>query len=256
MLLFVKKLQESICLTYHFYDFVVSFNLNPERFAKSEVPVMTGKKQIVFIVFLLAVLSSCRKDESYIISGLVIDPNQVIPVADASVELWSQRIESGILMANYSLDESGITDENGRFSFTIPSRSYTALKLVFAKTGYYGWEAPVNVEKVKSGNGLDAEYQLLPKATIEFRVVNTEPFDDADYFEFRLLNGYTSCDECCKGEKYQFTGQSINQSVTCQVVGHQDIIIQWSKRKNGQQIIRNEPHFVKAFETTIINFNY
>jgi hypothetical protein len=130
------------------------------------------------------------------------------------------------------------------------------MKLTLSKTGYYGWEVPVNVEKVKSENGLDAEYQLLPKATLEIHVVNSEPFDDLDYFEFRLLNGFTSCDECCKGEKYQFQGLSINQTITCQVVGHQDIIIQWSKRKNGQQIIQNEPHFIRAFETTVINLHY
>jgi hypothetical protein len=221
------------------------------------IKAMSGNRFFLPLLFLLtSMIVGCRKDENYTISGLVTDPNQAIPVSGVTVELWSQRIESGILMANYVKEGTGATGNDGKFTFTIPSRSYTAMKLIFSKTGYYGWEAPLNIEKIKAESGLDAEYQLLPKATVEFHIANTEPFDDQDYFEFRLLNGFTSCEECCRGEKYQFQGRAINQVITCQVVGHQDIVVQWSKRKNGQQIFQNEPHFVKAFETTVINLNY
>ena len=214
-----------------------------------------GKWLLIFVIT-MALLTSCIKEEQIVISGRIIDPNQGIPVAGASVEIWTQHIESGIFVANYILDGTIPTSSDGTFSFTLLSRSYTGIKLIFSKEGYFGWESPLNIESVKRNHGIDADYEMMPKATVEIHVVNTEPFDDMDYFEFRILNGFTSCEECCKAEKYQFFGQPIDQIVTCLSVGHQDLIIQGMRRKNGKEIIINKTFFIKEFETTIINLNY
>ncbi|MFA5814989.1 MAG: hypothetical protein WC865_05160 [Bacteroidales bacterium] len=51
---------------------------------------------------------------------------------------------------------------------------------------------------------------------------------------------------------FSWKGKTIN----FKIVGHQNILIQWSKRKNGEQIIKTESYFIKVFETTDIELNY
>jgi hypothetical protein len=211
---------------------------------------------LAIILMLAGILSGCRKEETIVISGLMFDPNQEIPVGQVKVELWTQEIEGGIFSANYVLYETVNTGNDGMFIFNPEKKNYTGIRLIFSKEGYYGWEADVNIDKVNQEKSHYAEYQLLPEARLRIRVKNTQPFDADDYFEFRILNGYTSCAECCKGEKYQFTGSGIDQTIDCRSAGHQDILIQWSKRKNNEQVIKTESFFIEAFKTTEINFNY
>jgi len=214
-----------------------------------------------FRILLIAFVSQffllgCTRHETLVISGNLEDPNQGIPVGGATVELWTQRIEAGIFRANYDLAGTRITDTGGRFSFEMDYRNYTGLKLIFAKAGYYGWTLELNTEEVKSEGGVDARYQILPKAVLQIHVLNAQPANEQDYFEFRLLNGFTSCEVCCKSEMYQFSGMTIDQEVLCQIIGHQNILIRWSKRKNDEQVFRTDTFFIKAFDTTRIELIY
>lgn len=211
---------------------------------------------LVIMIMIVAMLTTCRKEEPIVISGKVFDPNQEIPVDQVRVELWTQLIEGGIFSANYTLAETTTTVNDGTFSFNLVKKNYTGIRLSFSKTGYFGWESDLNMDKINNQNSHFADYQLLPKAWLHIRVKNAEPVGSDDYFEFRILNGYTGCEDCCKGEKYQFTGYEIDQTLDCQTSGHQLVMIQWSKRKNGEQIIRTESFFIPAFQTTDINFNY
>lgn len=215
-------------------------------------------KTIRFVVIVLVsfMLCTCRKENSIVVSGLITDPNQAIPVERVKVELWTQQIEGGIFAANYILAGTITTGSDGKFLFTIDEKNFTGIRLIFSKEGYYGWETEVNLEKVKNDHSSYAEYQLLPKAWLHIQVKNSQPFNVDDYFEFRILNGYSGCEECCKGEKYQFTGMDVDQTIDCLTVGNQTILIQWSKRKNGEQIFKTENYFIKAFESTDIEFNY
>lgn len=212
--------------------------------------------RLVIIFLLCSLLTDCRKDDTIVISGLLTDPNQGIPVESAGVELWTQKVGGGIFTANYVLAGASITGADGMFSYEIKEENYTGIKLKFKKEGYFGWEADLNLGAVKTDSGSHQGYQLLPKATLRIHVKNVTPFSIDDYFDFRILNGYNTCEECCKSEKYQFTGMDIDQVIECQSAGHQDILIQWSERKNGEQIIHTGTYFVPAFETTLIELNY
>jgi len=211
---------------------------------------------LVFILLLGLLLNGCRKENFIPVSGLITDPNQAIPVAGVNVEIWTQQIESGIFSANYILAGTIITGSDGKFLLNLENENYTGIRLIFSKEGYFGWETDLNLDLVKNDHRYFAEYQLLPKATLQIRVKNSKPYNSDDYFEFRILNGYSVCEACCKGEKYQFAGMDIDLTIDCQTVGHQNIIFQWSKRKNGEQIFKTEIHFIKAFETTVIRFDF
>jgi len=201
-------------------------------------------------------LAGCAKKDRIEISGTLLDPNQGISVSGAKVELWTRLIESGVFTANYHLEETQVSDKEGKFSFDLPVKNWTGIRLVFSKRGYYGWEYEVNMNQVNNYHAVTSDFQLLPKAWAKFLVKNNNPFDDSDYFEFRIMNGYTGCDICCHGEKYQFFGLAVQQDILCQLVGHQDVIIQMSTRKNGEQVFSTRSWFVPAFDTTEIELYY
>ncbi|MFA6482540.1 MAG: hypothetical protein WCW62_08190 [Bacteroidales bacterium] len=211
------------------------------------------RESLLVILLAATFLYGCKKDSSIEVSGVITDPNQTIPVENARVELWTQQIDSGIFSANYVLQGTATTGPDGLFHFIIDKKNYTGIRLIFSKDKYYGWQAELNVN---SENNYHAEYQLLPQAQLQIRVKNNEPFNTADYFEFRILNGYTGCEECCHGEKYQFTGMEVDQTINCRTAGHQDILIQWSSRKSGEQVYKTETYFIMEFETTVIEFLY
>ncbi len=213
---------------------------------------------IRFLMFLLIlpVLTGCKKDYSFLIAGSVMDPNQNIKVEGVQVQVWTQRITSGIFEANYKLAGEQVTGPDGAFSIELEAANFTSVKLIFSKAGYFGWEAPLNLDNLKNNHGVTADYQLLPKAWVRLHVYNKDPFDTGDYFDYRLLNPFSDCEECCKEADYEFFGMLVDQVVECQTAGQQDLIIRWSKRKNKELTIQTETFFIKAFDTTRIELTY
>ncbi len=205
---------------------------------------------------LFLTLLGCKKDTEYIISGRLIDPNQSINIEGASVEVWVQRIMSGIFEADYKLAGEQKTGSNGSFQIKLESGNYTGVKMIFSKKGYFGWETQLNLETLKNNNGLNAYYQMVPKTFLKIHVFNQVPLDASDYFDFRLLNAYTNCEECCKGQDYEFSGMDVNQTLQCLSSGNTELILQWTRRKNKEQVVKTESIFTKAFDTTKIEFIY
>jgi len=211
---------------------------------------------LILVLLFGCLLSNCRKDNLVVISGQIIDPNQSGPVSGAKVEIWTQYIEDGIFMVNYVLDGTLLTGTDGKFLFNLKEKSYTGIRLVFSKEGYYGFESALDLEQVKNGNGYADEYFMLPQARLNISIRNIEPFNADDYFEFRILNGFSGCEFCCKSDRYQFYGQDVDQVIDCHTSGHLDLQIQWTRRKNGEQVTGTKSYFIKEFETNFIELHY
>ena len=212
--------------------------------------------RIACLTCLLMIMQGCKKTDIVEVSGKMYDPNQEVPIEGVRVELWTQSIESGIYSANFSHMGTELSGADGNFLFDVENKNWAAMRIHFSKENYYSWEHNVNMEDIKNLHSSHLVYQMLPKAWIKFHIQNTQSVDQNDYFEFRLMNGYTGCEECCHGEKYQFSGISVDQTIICQVTGHMEIMIQWSKRKDGEQRYQTDTYFVSAFDTTSIHFMY
>jgi hypothetical protein len=205
---------------------------------------------------LLLSLSGCKKEAPYVISGQMIDPNQSIYVGGVKVELWVQKVKSGVYEANFQQVDEQVTGSDGKFVFKPESASYAAIRLVFSRKGYFGWQVEVNTSSLTKEEGQYIQYQMIPQAWIAVHVVNSQPFDSGDYFDYRLMNAYTDCDQCCSENKYQFFGMEIDQTVNCMTAGAQDLVIQWSKRKNNEQILKTQSFYIQPFDTTRIDLEY
>lgn len=207
-------------------------------------------------VLCVLLLSCSKKDDGIVISGTIIDSNQGVDIGGVSVEIWAQKIESGIFSAHYDNYGTQITDEKGRFSFNLENQTYASIKLTFSQTYYYYWESFIDGREVNNKYLHDETYEMQPKAWIEFVVKNINPIDLEDYFEFRIMNGTTECEFCCENDLIIFSGMEVEQEWLCQMVGHTNINISWNSRKGGTQKGDKKIIFLPAFDTTRVELLY
>ncbi|MDD4644417.1 MAG: hypothetical protein PHY99_00345 [Bacteroidales bacterium] len=212
--------------------------------------------RFTFVILMCLSLSGCHKEDIAVITGVVKDTHLVIPVDKVKVELWTQHIEEGVFLANYVLEGSVITVTDGAFSFNLTKKNYTGIRLKISKEGYYECVSELDPEIVKNGQRSDESYFLLAKAWLRIHVKNSEPFNSSDFFEFRIMNSYSSCETCCKETSYQFIGLHVDEDFECQNSGNRNIYIQSSNRKNNTQTIKTDTIYVKGFDTTDIDFFY
>lgn len=209
------------------------------------------------LIGLSVILGSCKKEEeSIIVSGTMVDPRQGTDLEGVKVELWAQKIESGIYSAHYDSYGTVTTAGDGKFRFEIENQTYASVKLSFSKTNYYNWEYEIDGDVIKNSMLHDETYQMQAKAWIEFYINNQNPVDSQDSFEFRILNGFTECENCCTGETLRYTGAFVEETFICQMIGHEDVVIRWVSRKGDSQTGKDELVFIPSFDTTRIEFLY
>ena len=209
---------------------------------------------LLFVVFSLV---SCKKKDDFIlISGKLIDPKQNINISGVRVELWAQKIESGIYSAYYDSYGSQLSNSSGEFSFELENNTFASVKLSFSKDNYYFWEYEIDGDVLKNVLFHDETYQMQPKAWIKLLVKNENPVDGSDYFDLRIMNGLTQCEECCTNEVLKFQGADVDEEIICQLLGHEDISIRWNSRKGAIQKGDVKLIFVPAFDTTSIQLFY
>ena len=97
---------------------------------------------------------------------------------------------------------------------------------------------------------------MMPKAWIQISVKNVNPIDFKDYFDFRIMNGFTNCEFCCSGETMQFQGMDVDEDIVCQMIGHQDVNIRWNSSKGADRYGNIKLVFLPSFDTTRVEFNY
>ena len=212
----------------------------------------------LFGISLLVVLAiSCKKKEDFItVSGKMTDPNQGIDIEGVKVDLWAQKIESGIYSAHYDNYGTLLTDEKGDFSFELENNTYASVKLSFSKKDYYYWEYEIDGDVIKNNYLHNKTYQMQAKAWLQILIKNENPIDFQDYFDFKILNGFTDCEFCCTDETKIFRGMDVDQEIVCQMIGHEEILLRWNSKKEGKQTGDLKRMFLPAFDTLRVELIY
>lgn len=212
---------------------------------------------IIIILGFLPALNSCaKKGDPILLGGTVESLNEGKTLEDVKVELYTRKLESGIFNANYLFFDSTRTDIEGRFHFEIEDASWFSFILYFSKSGYYNWDHEMDGDVIRQEGFSDEVYSMDPKSWVEFIITNLQDSDGQDVFEMRLLNGTRNCEDCCSGEKLIYRGKNIHENWICQLTGHQEIIVQWSKVIDENRTGGNDMYFVPAGDTVKIEYYY
>ncbi len=193
-----------------------------------------------YSLILLIVLFSCKKkEEDYLISGTVFNPELNQSVSQMQISLWGTTVSNGSIQNQFSQLASVQTASDGSFSFKFKKSVYSALKLVLYRSDYFQQETAINPDNLSPGKEYKMTIQSHALGWIKTTIQNTGTQHDADNVYYKLSLPYTSCTTCCNTSAQNFSGASVNTSWTCNVYGGSKITIQWIYTYNTI----NQSHF-------------
>jgi hypothetical protein len=202
-----------------------------------------------FILFFICIfLFSCKKkEENYIISGYVTNPELNIAVSQMQVSLWGTKISSGTVQNQQVKLGSYTTDASGHFEFEFEKAVYSTIKIVLFKNDYFETEQNINPNNLNPGQSYNINISAHGLAWLKTIVKNIGSQYNEDVLTYKLSLPYQNCSSCCSTEQIIFNGTGIDTSWICPVYAGSKISVQWIYSYN-QNI---QPHF----DTLVINLN-
>lgn len=203
-----------------------------------------------FVIILLNIFLffSCKKkEEQYMVSGYVTNPELNIAVNQMQVSLWGTKISSGTVQNQQVKLGSYTTDASGHFEFKFEKAVYSTMKLVLVKSDYFETEQTINPNNLNPGKNYNINVQAHGLAWLKTIVKNIGTQYTEDVLQYKLSLPYQNCSSCCSTNQKYFNGVGIDTSWICPVYAGSKLAVQWIYSYN-QNI---QPHF----DTLVININ-
>lgn len=205
-------------------------------------------KKILSIFFGIVILISCKKkEEQYIISGTVTNPELNIAVNQMQITLWGTQINNGTVQNQQIKLGSSTTDASGHFEFKFDKAVYSSIKLVLYKYNYFETEQSINPNNLNPGKSYYINIQAHGLAWLKTIVKNIGSQFTEDVLQYKLSLPYQNCSSCCSTDQKYFNGIGIDTLWICPVYAGSKVSVQWIYSYN-QNI---QPHF----DTLFINLN-
>jgi len=199
------------------------------------------------LLYLFFLLLSCNKEtilEQGTVRGTVRDKTTNEGISGATVYLLSH-IPTGGFGGGGGSTQINFTTSNtdGSFSFQLDYDSELAYTCAATHDLYfdYGDEFPVP-EEIKVGENV--EVNLQPKAWLRVHCVNSEPFNDSDYFNVSW------------NSEGPFYGSTIDTTLLSIIEGNINIHITWYVTKNSFANSYTQEIYCPAFDTTYYEIFY
>lgn len=197
-------------------------------------------KKIIFILFLLIVVFGCKKkDEKYIITGNVINPEKNSAVSQMLVSLWGSKISSGTVQNQPYKIASYTTDASGYFEFNFDKEVYSSLKLTFSHNEYFSNEVIVNPQNLNPGEPYNVTAHAHTLSWLKTIIKNLGAQNSSDNLIYKLSLPYSDCSSCCSTLQLSFSGASVDTFWVCPVYGDSKVYVNWMYSYLGNV----QPHF-------------
>ncbi len=212
---------------------------------------------LVVLFLIINMFSSCNREEKNQFSGIVSDLVTGKKLSNVSIILESNRISSGSISTNFTRIGEFETDEDGRYNFFYEAFPAVSFRMIFSKNGYLNktieFPASDYVSKYQKDEKLAAASHLL------LRVRNIYPFNQHDNMKLRITGKHNQeCQICCHSNFREFKGTSVNEYISCPVIGGDSIYIMvivdrvWS----SQPMIKEYALFAPINDTLRFNIDY
>jgi hypothetical protein len=214
-------------------------------------------KSISLLILLLVMFVNCKKkEEKFIISGTLKNPYTNTAITGADVKLSGQKIQSGILNANYNLIESAKTDGSGNFSFTFDVAYYSGYKLEFSKENFISSITEINPDVVQKDEEYKEIYDFFPQAFLRLNITNIFPTSPNDHISYRIINDASGNEGCCSGSFVTFEGPEVNESILCKTYGGHTITIDWIVTEGTNLVNHTHQITIPPFDTVMYSIVY
>jgi hypothetical protein len=221
------------------------------------MPVIGKINAISLLILLLVLFVNCKKkEEKFIISGTLKNPYTNTVISGVDVKLSGQKIQSGILNANYNLIQSGKTDASGNFSFTFDVAYYSGYRLEFSKENYISSITEINPNEVEKDTEHKETYNFYPQAFLRLNITNIFPTSPNDYISYRIINDASGNDGCCSANYVSIEGPIVNESFLCKTYGGHTITIDWIVTEGPDLVNHSHQLTIPPFDTVMFSIVY
>ncbi|MBN2681597.1 MAG: carboxypeptidase regulatory-like domain-containing protein [Bacteroidales bacterium] len=221
------------------------------------MPISNKIKTISILILSLLILSHCKKkEEKFIISGTLKNPYTNTAISGAKVKLSGQKIESGILNANYNLIQSASTDGSGNFSFTFDVAYYSGFQLEFSKENFVNSITEINPDEVQKDVEYKKTYNFYSQAFLRLNITNIFPTAPNDHISYRIINDASGNEGCCSGDYVSIEGPDVNESILCKTYGGHTITIDWIVTEGTEFVNHTHQLTIPSFDTVMYSIVY
>ncbi len=208
---------------------------------------------LFFIILLITLTYSCKKDSKTLtIKGSINSSDE--NTADISISILGKKVKAGAFNANFQTLKTGKTDASGNYSIEIEKENISEYKISISKYKYFTIEDVFYSSNFKDGV-FSKNYTINPSAEITIIVKNTTPSDNTDFFRYKITSGYINTIGSCS-EISEFKGTDIDEEYTCNVIGTQNAVFEWTKAKNGNTTTGTKSVFCDVDSENLIEFYY
>lgn len=205
-------------------------------------------KTILSILFCLVMFLSCKKkEEFYIISGTVTNPELNIAVSQMQITLLGTKISNGTVQNQQLKLGTTTTDATGHFEFKFDKAVYSSIKLVLYKDNYFETEQIINPNNLNPGKSYYINIQAHGLAWLKTIIKNIGSQYTEEVLQYKLSLPYQNCSSCCSTDQKYFNGIGIDTLWICPVYAGSKVLVQW--------IYSNNQTVQSHFDTLLINLN-
>jgi hypothetical protein len=213
----------------------------------------------ILSVFLLFILFSCIDETAQVeltIEGQVVRASTQAPVQGATVQLSEQTLEGGVVSGAFNEIGEVVTGQNGTFSFTFERKNTVEFLLEVDQPNYFPRDYTINPDDFNTDNPYNLTANLESRAWLQVSIFNAAPETAEDEITYSNLNANFPTCPCCSNQTVTLTGQMVDTSFTCQLLGDRLIYYDYQISKVSYDSSRVDSVFCTALDTTQVNISY
>ncbi len=213
-------------------------------------------KRILFFLFTIVSFIGCNKTKDKLLfTGQIYSPSENKNLANISVELQAQIIETGTYNSNFQLLQKVTTDGEGKYNITNDNVRASMFKLIAYSNDYIRTESEISSDIVKVGETYNHNFDLFPKAYLLIYVHNVAPADSTDELTISIIHSSPNCTICSDISNSVLTG-IINDTINCLIYGNQTVTIEYTVNTTSNFNHYSHNVYCSAFETEAFSINY
>lgn len=224
------------------------------------MPVSKNIVGLLMVFLCLAALPGCKKNGpiEITINGTVKDAQTGSILSGATVRLSVKEVVNGTFSNSYHHIETQTTGSGGSFSFTFENRNASDYKIEVTKDLYFEYTTSINPEALSTSQANAHHARIYPKAWYSINIVNSNPYDAADEILYQNLNtgDFTGCTSCCTNDQVTYIGETVNETLDCNVYGESWLRFQWVVTKATIPVLYQDSVFCTSFDTTAYTLLY
>jgi hypothetical protein len=207
---------------------------------------------ITSVVGLLVVLflSSCQKNETFVVEGRITDYYSENPVQNAKIELFYNSLNNGTYSAIYLNIAEAETDENGVFKLEFDYVSAVNYNIRATKSGYFQGNYVFERDDWALNESNIVTETMLGQSSLEINLTNNN-FNNQ--YLLRLSEHSIGCETCCNTGAYVFNNFS-DTSVVCNMYSNQTIYYELIDTEAGETTKKTGSIFIKP-GNNVLKFN-